>query len=69
MKKIYDSFGVAPATRAGDFLFVGGLVAFNDDGSVAKSGAEFASGTAVEVESLATEGLIIEIDSIVHLGK
>lgn len=32
--ELYKKYGVAPAVRAGDFLFIGGLVAFNDDGSV-----------------------------------
>ena len=34
MEKAYGEYGVSVAVRAGDFLYIGGLVAFNDDGSV-----------------------------------
>jgi len=34
MKKVYGQYGVSVSRRAGPFLYIGGLVAFNDDGSV-----------------------------------
>ena len=34
MEQAYGEYGVSVAVRAGDFLCIGGLVAFNDDGSV-----------------------------------
>lgn len=123
MKKLYSGYGVASATLAGDYLFIGGLTAFNDDGSVYapldgkrqmemiisrlqeilrqhdanshnivkvnsfvtdwdefntgypllvewfdKEGAEYASGTAVGVTSLAASGLVVEMDFVAYLG-
>lgn len=32
--KAYASYGVSEAVRAGDFLFIGGIVAFDDEGKV-----------------------------------
>jgi len=123
MQKLYTGYGVASATLAGDLLFIGGLAAFNDDGSVYapndgsrqmmkiisrlqnilsqhnasamnivkvnsfvtdwdefnagyvnltdwfdKAGAEYSSGTAVGVTSLAAEGLVVEMDFVAYLG-
>jgi enamine deaminase RidA (YjgF/YER057c/UK114 family) len=123
MKEAYGQFGVSVSRRAGPFLYIGGMVAFNDDGSafapgdgkrqveliyarVEKilamhgatfkdvvrensfvtnwdeffkgapirigaydaAGAEYPAATAVEVKSLAVEGLIAEIDFIAYLG-
>lgn len=32
--KAYASYGVSEAVRAGDFLYIGGIVAFDDEGNV-----------------------------------
>ena len=124
MRKLYSGYGVASATLAGDYLYIGGLTAFNDDGSVYapldgkrqmakiisrltiilnqhdanathivkvnsfvtdwnefnmgypllvewfdEQGAEYASGTAVGVTSLAAAGLVVEIDFVAYLGE
>lgn len=34
LAKVYSGYGVSEARRAGDFLYLGGIVAFADDGSV-----------------------------------
>ena len=123
MRKVYASYGVSVSRVAGDTLYVGGLVAFEEDGSVlapgdgerqvaaifarlekilslhgatlenvvrensfvtdwdefAKAapirlaayddaGATYPAATAVQVVSLAEEGLIAEFDFIVYLG-
>lgn len=124
MKKLYSGYGVASATLAGDFLYIGGITAFNDDGSVYapndgkrqmqkiivrltkilnkhnanahhivkvnsyvtdwdefnngypqlvewfdQANAEYASGTAVGVTSLAESGLVVEMDFVAYLGE
>lgn len=38
MKRVYGQYGVSVSRRAGDILYIGGLVAFNDDGSVLAPG-------------------------------
>ena len=123
MREAYAAYGVSVSRRAGDLLYIGGLVAFEDDGSVlapgdgerqivtiyarldqilsmygatlknvvrentfvtdweefAKgapiriaaydaAGAEYPAATAVQVVSLAAEGLIAEVDVIAYLG-
>ena len=123
MRKAYGQYGVSVSRRAGNVLYVGGMVAFNDDGSVYAPGdgerqikmiyerlqkvlamngatmkdvvrensfvtnweeffkgapirigaydaadADYPAATAVEVKSLAVDGLIAEIDFIVYLG-
>lgn len=123
MEEVYAAYGVSVSRRAGDLLYIGGLVAFEDDGSVlapgdgerqiaeifarletilsmhgatlknvvrensfvtdweefAKAapiriaayddaGATYPAATAVQVVSLAEEGLIAEFDFIAYLG-
>ncbi len=123
MKRVYGQYGVSVSRRAGDILYIGGLVAFNDDGSVLApgdgekqitviyerlrkilamhgagledvvrensfvtdweeffkaapirigaydtAGADYPAATAVQVVSLAEEGLIAEMDFIAYLG-
>ena len=123
MKEAYAAYGVSVSRRAGDTLYIGGLVAFEDDGSVLApgdgerqvaviyerlekilslhgatlknvvrensfvtdweefskgapirikayddAGAEYPAATAVEVVSLAEEGLVVEMDFIAYLG-
>ncbi len=36
--KAYADYGVSEAVRAGDFLYIGGIVAFNDEGQVIAPG-------------------------------
>ena len=36
--KAYAEYGVSAAVRAGDFLFIGGIVAFDDEGAVIAPG-------------------------------
>lgn len=36
--KAYAAYGVSEAVRAGDFLFIGGIVAFDDEGKVIAPG-------------------------------
>lgn len=38
MERIYAAYGVSVSRRAGDTLYIGGLVAFEDDGSVLAPG-------------------------------
>lgn len=123
MKRVYGQYGVSVSRRAGDILYIGGLVAFNDDGSVFApgdgekqitviydrlrkilamhgagledvvrensfvtdwaeffkaapirigaydaAGAEYPAATAVQVVSLAEDGIIAEMDFIAYLG-
>lgn len=124
MKAVYGKYGVSVSRRAGDLLYIGGLVAFNDDGSVFApgdgvkqleviyarlqkilamhgaslkdvvrensfvtdweeffkgapirigaydaAGAEYPAATAVQVVSLAEQGIIAEMDFIAYLGR
>ncbi len=123
MKEVYGAYGVSVSRLAGDTLYIGGLVAFEDDGSVLspgdgerqvaviygrlekilsmhgatlknvvrensfvtdweefakaaplriaaydEAGAEYPAATAVQVVSLAEEGLVTEMDFIAYLG-
>ncbi len=123
MREAYAAYGVSVSRRAGDTLYIGGLVAFEDDGSVHApgdgarqitmiyerlrkilalhgatlhdvvrenafltdweefgngapvrlavyddAGAPYPAATAVQVISLAEEGLVVEMDFVAHLG-
>jgi len=120
----YPAYGVSEAVRAGDFLYIGGIVAIDGDGAVVapndgaaqveivyarigkilaahgadfrhvvsetifvtdwprfragaatrknhfdNAGAAYPSAAAVEVESLAVDGLVLEVQMVAHLGK
>ena len=56
------------AIRAGDFLFISGMVSRAKDGKTIEGRGDIPASTLVQVAALGTPEILVEIEAVAHIG-